>query len=145
MGQIQATCDITAPPQKVWDAISDPATYEQWLTIHTKWKDGVPEKFSQGASAAQVVTMLGMPNTITWTVDEYDEPSRMSISGTGMAGVRTTFTFTVQSDGNGGSKASVAAEFEGQMITGALGKAVEQDGLTQLQESLSQLSQLVAR
>ena len=144
MGQIQASFDIPAPPEKVWDAISTPATYERWMTIHTRWNEGVPERFSAGASAAEVVTMLGMPNTIIWTVDEYEEPSRLAISGTGMAGVRTTFTFTVESDGNGGSRASVAAEFEGQMITGALGKAVEQDGMTQLRESLSKLAELVS-
>ena len=87
MGQISARVDIAAPPEKVWQAISTPATYEQWLTIHTNWKDGPPERFSQGASAAEVVTMLGMPNTIIWTVDEFHEPSTMSISGSGMAGV----------------------------------------------------------
>ena len=144
MGQIQTTVDIPAAPEQVWQAISTPSMYERWLTIHTKWKDEVPERFSPGASAAQVVTMLGMPNTITWTVDEYEEASRMSISGTGMAGVQVAFTFSVEPDGNGGSKASAAAEFEGQMITGALGKAVEQDGLKQLQESLDKLAELVS-
>ncbi|HEX4108221.1 MAG TPA: SRPBCC family protein [Solirubrobacteraceae bacterium] len=144
MGQISTTTDIPASPEKVWEAISRPGTYERWLTIHTKWKGEVPETFSQGASAVEVVTMLGMPNTITWTVQEYDAPSRLMITGTGMAGVKTTFAFAVQSDGNGGSRASVQAEFEGQMIAGALGKAVEQDGLRNLEESLAKLSALVA-
>jgi uncharacterized protein YndB with AHSA1/START domain len=143
MGQISTTTEIDAPPERVWDAISNPATYERWLTIHTKWKDDVPARFSAGASASEVVTMLGMPNTITWTVDEFEEPSRLRISGTGMAGVKVAFTFEVASDGNGGARASASAEFEGQMIVGALGKAVEKDGLQQLEGSLDQLSAFV--
>ena len=143
MGQISTTTDIPAPPEKVWEAISMPATYEKWLTIHTKWKDGVPARFAAGANAAEVVTMLGMPNTITWTVEEFQEPSLLRISGTGMADVKVAFVFEVAPDGNGGSKASASAEFEGQMIVGAVGKAVEKDGLKNLEESLGKLSALV--
>jgi carbon monoxide dehydrogenase subunit G len=144
MGQISTTTEIPAPPEKVWEAIATPATYEKWMTVHTKWKDEVPGRFSPGATAAEVVTMLGMPNTITWTVEEFEEPSLLRISGTGMAGVRVAFVFEVAPDGNGGSNASAAAEFEGQMIVGALGKAVEKDGLKNLEESLDKLSAFVA-
>ena len=103
MGEIAATAQIPAPPERVWDVITTLSTYDQWLTIHTRWKDDVPERYSQGASAAEVVTMLGMPNTITWTVEEFEEPSRFAISGTGMAGVKVRFDFAVESDGNLGS------------------------------------------
>ena len=144
MGEIAATAQIPAPPERVWDVITTLSTYDQWLTIHTRWKDDVPERYSQGASAAEVVTMLGMPNTITWTVEEFEEPSRFAISGTGMAGVKVRFDFAVESDGNGGAQASVGAQFEGQMITGALGKAVEKDGLANLEQSLANLSALVS-
>ena len=143
MGQISTTVDIAASPDKVWEAISTPSTYENWLTIHTKWKDEVPATFSEGAKASEVVTMLGMPNTITWTVDESEHGSSMRISGTGMAGVKVSFAFSVAENGDGGSKASVAAEFEGQMIVGALGMAVEKDGLKNLEESLAKLAVLV--
>lgn len=144
MGKVNATIDVGAPQEQVWETISDPAQYEKWLTIHTKWKDGTPESFTEGAQVAEVVTMLGMANTITWTVQEFDAPSRMKISGTGMAGVRSTFTLEVDSDGNGGSKVGMDAEFEGQMIAGALGLAVEKDAREQLEASLKNFSELVA-
>ncbi|MBN8866064.1 MAG: SRPBCC family protein [Solirubrobacterales bacterium] len=143
MGKVSAEVQIAAPQEKVWAAISDPAGYENWLTIHTKWKDEVPAAFSQGAQVAEVVTMLGMANTITWTVDEFDVPSRMRISGTGMAGVKTAFTLSVEGDGNGGSRVEMDAEFEGQMIVGALGAAVEKDAKEQLDRSLEAFEKLV--
>ncbi|HTU14476.1 MAG TPA: SRPBCC family protein [Solirubrobacterales bacterium] len=144
MGKVNASIEVAAPQDQVWEAISDPAKYEKWLTIHTKWKDGTPEGFTEGAQVAEVVTMLGMANTITWTVEEFDAPSRMRISGTGMAGVRSTFTLAVGSDGDGGSKVDMDAEFEGQMIAGALGVAVEKDAREQLELSLRNFNDLVA-
>lgn len=143
MGKINATATFGADPDAVWAVISDPASYEQWLTIHTKWKS-VPEQFSEGATASEVVTMLGMPNTIEWTVQRYDAPSTLTITGTGMAGVRTTFSLSVAGDGSGGSTAQIDAEFEGAMITGALGMAVEKDAQANLDRSLANIATLVA-
>jgi len=144
MGKVNATVEIAAPQDKVWEAISDPARYEEWLTIHTKWKDGTPEAFTEGAQVSEVVTMLGMANTIEWTVEEFTPPSRMKISGTGMAGVKSAFTLSVDSDGNGGSKVGMDAEFEGQMIVGAMGAAVEKDAKEQLDLSLAAFEKLVS-
>ena len=51
--------------------------------------------------------------------------------------------FTVAPEGSG-SKFSVTGDFEGALIKGALGKAVEKDGLKQLDKSLDQLDALSA-
>jgi uncharacterized protein YndB with AHSA1/START domain len=144
MGQISASVELPAPPDKVWAEFSNPNNFEKWLTIHTKWKGEVPAEFSPGSQVSEVVTMLGMANTITWTVDTYEPPSRLVISGTGMAGVKIQFSLSVAAAG-AGSAASIDAEFTGQMIVGALGKAVEKDAQANLDQSLAQLSELVAR
>jgi uncharacterized protein YndB with AHSA1/START domain len=144
MGKVSTNVAIPADPERVWATIADPGSYEQWLTIHTKWKGDVPETFSQGMKIDEVVTMLGMANTISWTVEEFDAPSRLTISGTGMAGVRSTFTMLVAPHADGGSTASISAEFEGQMVVGALGKAVEKDAQANLEQSLANLAELVA-
>lgn len=143
MGQISASVELPAAPEKVWAEFSNPNNFEKWLTIHTKWKGDVPAEFSQGSQASEVVTMLGMPNTITWTVDEFEAPSKLVISGTGMAGVKVKFALAVEAAGEG-SLASITAEFAGQMIIGALGKAVEKDGKKNLDASLENFKALVA-
>ncbi|SDZ17462.1 Polyketide cyclase / dehydrase and lipid transport [Amycolatopsis xylanica] len=142
MGQISASVDLPAAPDKVWAEFSNPNNFEKWLTIHTKWKGDVPTEFAKGAKVSEVVTMLGMPNTIEWTVDEFEAPNKLSISGTGMAGVKVKFDLSVV-DAPGGSKASIDAEFTGQMIVGALGKAVEKDGKKNLDASLAKFAELV--
>jgi hypothetical protein len=106
----------------------------------------VPETFTEGATVTEVVTMMGMPNTITWTVDEYDVPNRVAISGTGMAGVRLAITIDVRpngADGVVGATLELGAEFEGAMIVGALGKAIEKDGQKNLEQSLAQFRTLL--
>lgn len=142
MGQISASVELPAAPAKVWEEFSNPNNFEKWLTIHTKWKSEVPAEFSEGSQVSEVVTMLGMPNTITWTVDEYDAPNKLSISGTGMAVVQVRFDLLVEA-ANEGSKATIDAEFAGQMIVGALGKAVEKDGQKNLDESLAKFAALL--
>ncbi len=143
MGKINATATFSAPAERVWAVISDPGQYERWLTIHTKWKQ-VPETFSKGATASEVVTMLGMPNTIEWVVEEFNAPNDLTISGTGMAGVKTTFALSVADDGAGNSTAQIEAEFEGAMIAGALGKAVEKDAQANLDQSLANVARLLS-
>jgi uncharacterized protein YndB with AHSA1/START domain len=142
MGQITASVELPAAPEKVWREFSNPNNFEKWLTIHTKWKGEVPAEFSKGAQASEVVTMLGMPNTITWTVDEFEAPTKLVISGTGMAGVKVSFALSVEAAGEG-SQATIDAEFKGQMIIGALGKAVEKDGKKNLDESLAKFKALL--
>lgn len=142
MGQINASVELAAAPAKVWQEFSDPRNFEKWLTIHTKWKGEVPAEFAEGTEVSEVVTMLGMPNTITWTVDEFDAPNRLAISGTGMAGVKVSFRLSVEAAGTG-STATIDAEFSGQMIVGALGKAVEKDGKKNLDESLAKFKELI--
>jgi carbon monoxide dehydrogenase subunit G len=143
MGRISASVELPVTPEKAWAKFADPNNFEKWLTIHTKWKGDVPARFELGAQVSEVVTMLGMPNTITWTVDEYAEPSKLVISGTGMAGVKVSFALSVQA-GGAGAIAAIDAEFSGQMIVGALGKAVEKDGKKNLDSSLENFKQLVA-
>ncbi|WP_116047518.1 type II toxin-antitoxin system Rv0910 family toxin [Amycolatopsis palatopharyngis] len=143
MGQINASVDLPAPPEKVWEVFSNPNNFEKWLTIHTKWKGEVPAEFSQGTKITEVVTMMGMPNTIEWTVDSYQPPNTLSISGTGMAGVKVRFDLSVRQAPEG-STAVIDAEFSGSMIVGALGKAVEKDGKKNLDKSMENLRELLA-
>ncbi|MDV6011952.1 SRPBCC family protein [Haloechinothrix sp. LS1_15] len=144
MGSVTSEVTIPALPETVWQVFANPANFERWLTIHSKWKGEVPDGFTQGSQITQVVSMLGMPNTITWTVEEYDEPKIAKISGTGMAGVRVSITLSAAPSEDGGTLATLDAEFSGQMIVGALGKAVEKDAQKQLDESMANFAALVS-
>ena len=144
MGQISTSLTLSASPEKVFEVATDPSRFGEWMTIHTKWKGDVPTEFTAGAQVTEVITMLGMANTIVWTIDEFDSPKKLRMSGTGMAGVKVEIGIEVASDGNGGSTMNLATSFEGQMIVGALGKAVEKDGQKNLEDSLAKFQALVS-
>lgn len=142
MAQVTATVEFPAPPEKVWATMSDPRRYEEWLTIHQGWRSELPEELSVGTRLTEIVTVMGMANKIEWTVEQYEPPSTVKISGTGMAGVQVSFTLSVEPSG-AGSKASIDAEFTGAMVVGAIGAAVAKESKKELDKSLAKLAELV--
>ena len=143
MGKIEKTVEFAAAPEKVWAVVSDLNRFGEWLSMHKSWKSEVPAEITQGTQVTAIVSLLNMPNTITWTVDEFDAPKAVRLSGTGMAGVKVSIGLDVEAAGEG-SSVSITAEFEGQMIVGAIGQAIEKAGLTELDQSLAKLAELVA-
>jgi hypothetical protein len=103
----------------------------------------VPAEFTKGSEATAIVSLLNMPNTITWTVAEYNPPKSVRLTGTGMAGVKVAIGLDVEPK-DSGTAMSITAEFEGQMLVGAIGQAVEKAGRTELDESMAKLAELVA-
>ena len=143
MAQVNVTKEIAAPPEQVWAVLADPRRFEEWLTLHTKWKAEPPATVSKGTTMTEVVTIMGMANTITWNVQDYDAPNTLTISGTGMAGAKVTFTLSVQG-GADTSVASIGAEFISQMMVGAIGGAVERASVKELNASLDNVAALIA-
>jgi uncharacterized protein YndB with AHSA1/START domain len=143
MGHIEATRELTASPEALWATVADLANWDKWFTVHEKWLEAPPAALSEGAKLTAKIVMLGMANKIEWTVESVDAPNGLALAGTGMAGVKAKFTFTIEPAG-AGSKFTVSGDFEGALIKGALGKAVEKDGIKQLDKSLDQLDALAA-
>jgi uncharacterized protein YndB with AHSA1/START domain len=144
MGHIEAERELPAPVDAVWAMIADPSTWADWFTIHEKWLDEPPATLTPGVHLVAKIVMLGMANKIEWTVDSVDAPRQLRMSGTGMAGVKCSFTFNLAPAGDRASRFSLTGDFEGAMIKGALGKAVEKDGAKQLDKTLAQLTELAA-
>jgi uncharacterized protein YndB with AHSA1/START domain len=144
MGHIEATRELPAPPEAIWAMVGDPSRWGDWFTIHEKWLQEPPATLTAGTKLTAKIVMLGMANKIEWAVDDVQAPNRLTMSGTGMAGVKCSFTFTLEPSGDNGSTFTVLGDFEGSMIKGALGKAVEKDGTKQLDKTLDQLGELAA-
>jgi len=144
MGHIEQTKQLSAGPQALWSVVSDLNSWGDWFTIHEKWLTEPPAELVAGTTLTAKIVMLGMANKIEWTIEEITAPNRLVLAGTGMAGVRCEFTFTITETADAGSDFTVAGDFEGAMIKGALGKAVERDGAVQLEATLAKLDALAA-
>lgn len=141
MGHIEATRELSASPDALWETVSDLANWDKWFTVHEKWLEEPPATLTEGSKLTAKIVMLGMANKIEWTVESVHAPTHLVLGGAGMAGVKAQFTFTIEPAG-GGSKFTVSGDFEGALIKGALGKAVEKDGAKQLDKTLDQLDAL---
>ena len=143
MGHIEATRELEATPEAVWALVADPHTWDKWFTVHDKWMSEPPATLTEGVKLTAKIVMLNMANKIEWTIEKVDAPRSLVLSGTGMAGVKAKFTFNID-PADKGSKFTVFGDFEGAMIKGALGKAVEKDGAKQLDKTLDQLDALAS-
>ncbi|WP_025736700.1 type II toxin-antitoxin system Rv0910 family toxin [Mycobacterium genavense] len=141
MGHIEATRELSAAPAALWATVANPHTWNEWFTVHDKWMEEPPATLSAGSTMSAKIVMLGMANKIDWTVDTVEAPTRLVLSGTGMAGVKATFEFIIVPEGSG-SRFTVAGDFEGALVKGALAKAVQKDGVKQLDKSLDALDAL---
>lgn len=141
MGHIEVTRDLAASPEALWATVSDPQTWEKWFTVHETWVEEPPSTLTQGAKLTDKIVMLGMANNIQWAIESIEAPRRLVMGGTGMAGVKAEFAFSIEPM-HGGSTFTVTGDFEGALIRGALGKAVEKDGLKQLKKTIDRLDAL---
>jgi uncharacterized protein YndB with AHSA1/START domain len=141
MGHIEASRELSAGPDAVWAVIADPTTWDKWFTIHEKWMEEPPATLTEGAKLTAKIVMLNMANKIEWTVRSVEAPNRLALGGTGMAGVKVEFVFTIEPTATG-STFTVSGDFEGALVKGALAKAVEKDGKNQLDKTMQQLEAL---
>lgn len=142
MASVSVSASLPAAPEKAWDALSDLARWEEWLTIHQSWKGELPSEIAVGSRITEVVSVMGMANKIEWTVTALDAPSSVTIAGQGMAGVQIEFTLSVEPEGTG-SEATIDALFTGAMIVGPIGKAVAKSAQGDLETSLAKFAELV--
>ncbi len=139
MGTIEKSATFPVSTEKLWAVVGDPNRFGEWLNMHQKWKGEVPAELKKGDTIVEVVSVLGMPNTITWTVDEYAAAESVTLSGTGMAGVKISMTAAVSGTADS-STLDLTTSFEGAMLVGAIGAAVEKAGLADLDASLAKLA-----
>jgi carbon monoxide dehydrogenase subunit G len=141
MAEAKVSGELPAPHDEAWKLLSDLSRFDQWMTIHDAWKSEIPE-LATGAKVTEQVTVMGLTNVIEWTIDHYDPPTELKISGTGMAGAQISFTLSVAGEGST-STVTIDAEFTGQMMVGAIGDAVQKNATIELEKSLENLKGLI--
>ncbi|HET7691235.1 MAG TPA: SRPBCC family protein [Nocardioidaceae bacterium] len=144
MGQISTTRTLPAPPNKVWEILSDVHRWDEWLSIHAGWIEEPPATLTPGAKLVEKIFMLGMANKLEWTVETVEPEKLLVITGVGMAAVKSRFSFAITSSTDTETEVTIDANFEGSLVVGALAKAVEKDGLKNLNDSLDKLSAAAA-
>ncbi|WP_183094458.1 type II toxin-antitoxin system Rv0910 family toxin [Nocardioides stalactiti] len=140
MGQINCNRTLPASTDAIWKIIGDVHAWDSWLSIHAGWLEEPPATLTEGSRLVQKVVMLGMANKLEWTVETVEPEKLLVITGKGMAGVKSRFSFGIAPSSDGGTDVNIEAQFEGSMVVGALAKAVEKDAAKNLNDSLDKLA-----
>jgi hypothetical protein len=142
MAEAHVSGDLPLSQDGAWKLLSDLSSFEQWITIHDAWKSDIPD-LKVGAKVTEQLTVMGMTNVIEWTIDAYDPPSSLTISGAGLAGAQIAFTLSVAPNGDNAT-VTIDAGFTGQMMVGAIGDAVQKNATIELEKFLAKLQELAA-
>lgn len=143
MAEVHVSQEIAASQEETWAVFSDLSKFDEWLTIHDKFHGDLPAGITVGATFTEQATIMGMSNKIDWTVEAYDAPTTLTISGTGLAGAQITFVLSIEAVGENASVARIDAEFVGTLVVGAIGAAVERAATKEVTTSLEKLAALL--
>lgn len=101
MAAVEARQFIAAPPERVWQVALDPARLGDWVTIHRSLGEHDEPPVSEGFRMKQVLTIRGVPLTVSWVLVRCEKPSYAEWSGRGPARSRagTSYRLTPQNGG----------------------------------------------
>lgn len=142
MVTIRREARLAAPTERVWEVASPPATWPDWLSLHLRWPSPPPARIDVGSTFVEQVSLLNIPLAVTWTITEYDAPSRFAMSGSGALGVALSIAFDLAEEGDETAIALVV-ELDGALLVGSLKSAVQRYADTHLEASLTRLAVLL--
>jgi uncharacterized protein YndB with AHSA1/START domain len=126
MTLVTASIDIDAPPERVYDAMLDPAHLKDWVTIHRRINradDGAPR---EGFEMEQTLCLRGANFKVRWTLTEADKPDTATWEGRGPAHSYARTSYHLRARDGGGTRFDYENEFKapGGFLGAAASKAL---------------------
>jgi uncharacterized protein YndB with AHSA1/START domain len=126
MTLVTASIDIDAPPERVYDAMLDPARLKDWVTIHRRINrsdDGAPK---EGYEMEQTLCVRGANFKVRWTLTEADKPDTATWEGRGPAHSYARTSYHLAERDGGGTRFDYENEFKapGGFLGAAASKAL---------------------
>ncbi|HEX4689153.1 MAG TPA: SRPBCC family protein [Solirubrobacteraceae bacterium] len=112
MTLVTASIDIDAPPERVYDAMLDPARLKDWVTIHRRINrsdDGAPK---EGYEMEQTLCVRGANFKVRWTLTEADKPDTATWEGRGPAHSYARTSYHLSARDGGGTRFDYENEFK---------------------------------
>jgi acetyl-CoA C-acetyltransferase len=133
--------ELGLPQDEAFALATDPARFEEWLTLHRAWPNGAPGSTATGEEFGQKLSIMGIPADVNWKVEQNQAPSRLVLRGSGPMGAQLATTITTEPSG-GSSQVSYEAEFSGGGIQGPMGEMVTKKAGEEIETSLGKLRAL---
>ena len=111
MTKLEREIEIEAPPEAVYDVLSDPECLGDWVTIQEELEEAPDGDLKAGSRLRQRMKVAGTRFRLSWTVIEAHRPSRIVWEGHGPMGSRAKAIYELSEDGDGGTKFSYLNEY----------------------------------
>jgi uncharacterized protein YndB with AHSA1/START domain len=126
MARLERTIDIDAPPDRVYDVLTDPKCLGEWVTIQEELVSAPEAPLEPGDCVVQKMKVVGRSFEVSWDVEVADRPEKVRWIGDGPMGSKARATYELSSNGNGGTTFSYTNEYDvpGGPIGKVAGKAL---------------------
>ena len=121
MSRVEASTEIAAEPDQVWQVIMDPERLGDWVTIHRKLGKVSDRPLKQGSELVQTLCLRGTNFKVHWEVSELDAKRMAVWDGRGPARSHAHTEYRLQPNGDGGTRFDYVNEFKAPL--GPLGAA----------------------
>lgn len=112
MAKLERTIDIDAPPEEVYDVLTDPNCLGQWVTIQEELVSAPDPPLTEGDCVVQRMKVVGRSFEVSWDVEVADRPNRVRWAGNGPMGSVARATYDLEPNGNGGTQFSYTNEYD---------------------------------
>jgi Polyketide cyclase / dehydrase and lipid transport len=110
-------------PDHAWSLASNLHRFQEWLTIFGGWRSPVPDVIAEGTTVSSLIKVKGFRNIIHWEVTEYDQPTDISMRGSGRGDVHITLKMRI-ADERPGTTFHLTADLRGALLDGPVGNLV---------------------
>lgn len=100
MPRIEITEYIDAPPNAVWEFISDPHRWPEWVTVTEELISVSEEPVKEGTTYREFTQVGPSKSETEWTITEFDEPS-IQVHETHETDMEAELTMRVEPSGDG--------------------------------------------
>jgi uncharacterized protein YndB with AHSA1/START domain len=143
MAEVTVSEVVALDRERAWALMSDLSRLDEWLELHEAWRSDVPSEIHAGTKLSSIVSFKGMRNRIAWTVDEFEPPDRIALSGDGKGGTKASLSLAAEDAGDGKTKIRLRSEFSNPALVGPLGRVAARGLKGELERSIKRLAQLV--
>jgi carbon monoxide dehydrogenase subunit G len=144
MTELEASVEMKASAQAVWDVLTDFDLLGEWLTVH----DGFPEPpgtLQPGMEFRQRLSSGDIEGEVDWVVDAVEPPSHLAWSGSGPAGSKARVSYLIEErDESTTVVYRTELELPG-LASGLAATAVRPKGQEEAARALERLRDLVER
>ncbi len=144
--KLEREIEIDAPPERVYEILTDPDCLGEWVTIQEELEEAPKGRdLEAGDTLRQRMKVAGQRFRLSWTVVDANRPSRVEWEGSGPMGSKAHAVYELDDNGNGGTHFSYMNEYAlpGGAVGRIAGRAIVKASGREADKTLERLKKLV--